>query len=274
MSSMSTDTASMIDFLLYAAIGGVLVALMAGVLGSFVVWQRLAYFGDTLAHSALLGIAFGLMLDIDPLLATVGGCLLLACLLVFMEQRRTLHSDTLLGILAHSSLAIGLVAVSLSDSTRLDLNAYLFGDLLAVGLSDLVLFGVVFTALGCTLALSWNGLLNLTVNTELAAVEGYPVKRLKLLLMCMIALLVAIAMKVIGVLLITALLIIPPASARRLASTPEAMALGAAMIGALSVLGGLALSFRFDTPAGPSVVVMATGLFIASYVLPRRHNHG
>lgn len=262
----------MTDFLIYAAAAGVMVAVMAGALGTFVIWQRLAYFGDTLAHSALLGIAIGLMLEINTTLATTISCLFLAALLVLLERGKRLNNDALLGILSHGSLAIGLVAVSLSDSTRLDLNAYLFGDLLAVGPRDLMVIATTLAVITVTLLCHWNGLLNLTINEELAAVEGYRVLYLKMVLMLMIALLVAIAMKIIGVLLITALLIIPAACARRFATTPEQMALGATVVGALSVLAGLAGSYHWDTPAGPSVVVAATVIFALTQLLPRKRS--
>jgi zinc transport system permease protein len=158
-------------------------------------------------------------------------------------------------------LAIGLVAVALMDNMRLDLNAYLFGDLLAVSQSDLVIIGSVCSLIISLLVWRWNALLNITVHAELAAVEGFAVAKLRLLLMLLIALLVAVAMKVVGVLLITALLIIPAATARKLARSPEQMAVGAVVIGVVAVAGGLYLSMTADTPAGPSIVVIATALF-------------
>jgi zinc transport system permease protein len=251
----------MIDFMLYALAAGLMIAVTAGALGTFVVWQRLAYFGDTLAHSALLGVALSLWLAIDPRLAIIGSCLALAGLLVFLQRRPGLATDSLLGILSHGSLAIGLVAVALMDNMRLDLNAYLFGDLLAVSQSDLVIIGSVCSLIISLLVWRWNALLNITVHAELAAVEGFAVAKLRLLLMLLIALLVAVAMKVVGVLLITALLIIPAATARKLARSPEQMAVGAVVIGVVAVAGGLYLSMTADTPAGPSIVVIATALF-------------
>lgn len=258
----------MIDFIAYALAAGVMIAAVAGPLGSFVVWQRLAYFGDTLAHSALLGIALGLTLDLDNNFATLLSCLLLALILVFLQLRPQLATDSLLGILSHGSLAIGLVGISLSDSTRLDLNAYLFGDLLAVNSSDLIIIAIIMAGILIMLWRNWNNFLNLTVNEELTAVEGVNVIALKLILMLMIALLVAVSMKIVGVLLITALLIIPAASARRLARSPEQMAIGATVLGTISVLAGLAGSLQWDTPAGPSIVVAATVLFFLIQCLP------
>ena len=258
------------DFLLNALLAGLALALVAGPLGSFVVWRRMAYFGDTLAHAALLGVALGFLLDVSPTLAVTVGCVLLALLLVALQQRQPLASDTLLGILAHSTLSLGLVTVSLLDEVRVDLMAYLFGDLLAVGPGDL-LWIVAGSALVLAL-LAWlrRPLLAITVHEELARVEGLPVAAIRLALMLLIAIVIAVAMKIVGVLLITSLLIIPAAAAQRHARTPEQMAGGASALGLLAVCAGLALSWYQDTPAGPSIVVSAAGLCLLSFLLPRR----
>ena len=258
------------DFLLNALLAGLALALVAGPLGSFVVWRRMAYFGDTLAHAALLGVAVGLLLDVSPTLAVTVGCVLLAVLLVTLQQRQPLAADTLLGILAPSTLSLGLVVRSFNREVRIDLLGYLFGDLLAVGPSDL-LWIVAGSALvlACLLAL-WRQLLAVTVHEELAQVEGLPVAGLRLALVLLIALVIAVAMKIVGVLLITSLLIIPAAAAQRHSRTPEQMAIGASLLGMLAVGGGLSLSWFEDTPAGPSIVVCAASLFLLSLALPRR----
>ena len=260
----------MTDFLFNALCAGLALALVAGPLGSFVVWRRMAYFGDTLSHGALLGVALGLLLDISPGLTVTIGCVLLAVLLVTLQQRQPLATDTLLGILAHSTLSLGLVTISFMHEVRIDLNSYLFGDLLAVTRSELL-----WMAGGCglvlvLLAVLWRWLLAITVHEELARVEGLPVARIRLALMLLIAVVIAVAMKIVGVLLITSLLIIPAATAQRHARTPEQMAVGASLAGMLAVCLGLALSWYQDTPAGPSIVVAAAGLCLASFLLPRR----
>jgi zinc transport system permease protein len=258
------------DFLLHALLAGLALALVAGPLGSFVVWRRMAYFGDTLSHSALLGVALGLLLDISPTLAVTLGCVLLAVLLVTLQQRQPLASDTLLGILAHSSLSLGLVTLSFMPEVRIDLMSYLFGDLLAVSRSDLYWILAGSAAVLVALGLLWRPLLAITVHEELARVEGLPVAAIRLGLMLLIAVVIAVAMKIVGVLLITSLLIIPAAAAQRHARTPEQMAIGASVLGMLAVGAGLSLSWYQDTPAGPSIVVAAAALFLLSFVLPRR----
>ncbi|WP_375740829.1 zinc ABC transporter permease subunit ZnuB [Pseudomonas boanensis] len=260
----------MADFLLNALLAGLALALVAGPLGSFVVWRRMAYFGDTLSHAALLGVALGLMLDVSPTLAVTVGCVLLAVLLVTLQQRQPLASDTLLGILAHSTLSLGLVVLSFMSEVRIDLMGYLFGDLLAVSDMDLawILGGSALVLVA--LILMWRPLLAITVHEELARVEGLPVAAIRLGLMLLIAVVIAVAMKIVGVLLITSLLIIPAAAAQRHARSPEQMALGASVLGLLAVCAGLSLSWFKDTPAGPSIVVSAATLFLFSFALPRR----
>jgi len=261
----------MADFLLNALLAGLALALVAGPLGSFVVWRRMAYFGDTLSHAALLGVALGLMLEVNLTLAVVVCCVLLAVLLVTLQQRQPLASDTLLGILAHSTLSLGLVSLSFMDEVRVDLMGFLFGDLLAISPSDLAwIVGGSALVLLMLIAL-WRPLLAITVHEELARVEGLPVAAIRLALMLLIAVVIAVAMKIVGVLLITSLLIIPAAAAQRHARTPEQMACGASLLGLLAVCLGLALSWYQDTQAGPSIVVSAAGLFLLSFAWRKRN---
>ena len=256
----------MADFILRALAAGLLVALIAGPLGCFVVWRRMAYFGDTLAHSALLGISFGVLIDINLQFAVILACIAIAFLLVQMESKHHLATDTILGILAHSSLAFGLVILSFTDA-NIDLMAYLFGDLLTVSNTELLwIAGGVFAAL-ILLAVNWNSLLTITLHQELAQVEGLHVGRMRLLLMLLIATVIALSMKVVGMLLITSLMVIPPACARSFSNSPEKMALSASLIGCLAVCGGLIASFYLDTPSGPSIVVSAAVLFFISSLL-------
>lgn len=261
----------MIELLLPGWIAGTLLAIAAGPLGSFVVWRRMSYFGDTLAHASLLGVAFGLLLNINPFYAVITVTLLLAIILVWLERRPQLAVDTLLGIMAHSSLSLGLVVVSLMANVRVDLMAYLFGDLLSVSYEDIItiLIGVIVV---CGLLIwRWRALLSMTVNQELAFVDGINIQRLRLLLMLVTALTIGIAMKFVGALIITSLLIIPAATARRFSRTPEQMAFIAILIGMLSVTGGLTFSAFYDTPAGPSVVLTASVLFVFSLLMKAKN---
>jgi zinc transport system permease protein len=259
------------DFVLRAALAGIGVAMVAGPLGAFVVWRRMAYFGDTLSHSALLGVAIGILLGIDLNLAVILLCAGLALLFVALQQQqRRLPSDTLLGILSHSALSLGLVALAFIETVRVDLLGYLFGDILAVSPADLAwIYGGGLVVLGAMIAL-WRPLLAITVHEELAQVDGINVKATRLAFMLLVALVIAAAMKVVGILLITSLLILPAATARRVARTPEAMAMLAALAGTVAVLAGIAASLTWDVPTGPAIVLAAGGLFAISSALPRR----
>lgn len=254
----------MADFLWLAIAAGVVVALIAAPLGTLVVWQRLAYFGDTLAHAALLGTALGLLFHINVWWSVFIVALAVGAILALLQRRTQVSADSLLGIIAHGSLALGLVVFSFS-TTRVDLNSYLFGDLLAVTPGDLLLIAALGTAIAFALTVYWNKLLAITVHAELAAVEGLNVDRLRLLQLLLLALLVAVAMKVVGVLLVTALLIIPANCARPWSRTPEQMAAFAAIFGTAAVLFGIALSMWLDTPTGASVVLCSALLFAVSH---------
>ncbi|MEX2453961.1 MAG: iron chelate uptake ABC transporter family permease subunit [Rhodospirillaceae bacterium] len=260
----------MADFILYALVAGVGVATVMGATGVFVVWRRMAYFGDTLAHSALLGVALGFLLGIDVNVSTVVVCLALAIGMVFLRSQRHLAEDTLLGILAHSSLALGLVSISLMASLRVDLMTYLFGDILAVSAYDIGwIYGGGTIALAA-LAWLWRDLVAITVHEDLARTEGVKVLRTQIAFMTLFALVIAMAMKIVGILLVTALLIIPAAAARRFARTPEQMAVFAAVAGSAAVALGLQGSLLWDLPSGPAIVVAAALIYIASISVPGR----
>ncbi|MEW6766068.1 MAG: metal ABC transporter permease [Pseudomonadota bacterium] len=258
------------EFLWRALLGGIGVALLAGPLGCFVVWRRMAYFGETLAHAAFLGVGLGLLLHLEPMLGVAAVGAVIAILLARRHPSDGLAEDTLLGLLAHSSLALGLVVLAFMEEVRVDLFAYLFGDILALRPEELLWVALVDVLGLLVLARMWQGLLALTVHEELAAVEGHRVMALRLGFMLVLAAFVALAMKLVGILLTVAMLIIPAAAARRLARTPLQMAAGAAAVGVLAVVLGLAASLHYDTPAGPSVVVAAAALFILLRALPRR----
>lgn len=261
------------DFFTRAILAGIGVAIVAGPLGCFIVWRRLAYFGDTLSHAALLGVALAFLFEVNITLAVfcVSACVSLALLL--LQKRATLSADALLGLLAHSALALGLVALAFMTWIRLDLMGFLFGDILAVSKTDIAVIWLGGAVVLAILAVIWRPLFAATVNRELAEAEGMNPERANIIFMLLMAAVIAIAMKIVGVLLITAMLIIPAATARRFATGPEQMALLAALIGATSVLGGLFGSLEWDTPSGPSIVVAALVLFLLS-ILPSFSNSG
>ena len=255
------------DFFIRAVVGGIGVALLAGPLGCFIVWRRLAYFGDTLSHSALLGVAMALLLNMNITLTVFVISVAVSMLLILLQRRASLSSDALLGLLAHATLAVGLVVLAFMTWVRVDLMGFLFGDILAISVKDIAIIwggGLIVLAL---VSFIWKPLLVSTVSYEIAVAEGLRPDLANFLFMVLMAGVIAISMKIVGVLLITALLIIPAATARRFSGNPEIMAVVASLLGAASVWLGLEVSLKWDTPAGPSIVVAALAFFITS-VLP------
>lgn len=251
------------DFLIRATLAGLGVALAAAPLGSFVVWRRMAYFGDATAHAAILGVALALAFSISVFIGALAMSLIMATTVSTLSGRG-FAMDTMLGVLAHSALAFGLVAVSFLSGVRIDLMAYLFGDILAVSRSDLV---VIWGGAALVLALlswRWQALLTATLGPDLAYASGIDPRREQLVLTLALAVVVAVAIKVVGVLLIAAMLIVPAAAARPLSATPEGMAGLATLIACAATLGGLRLSFRLDTPTGPTIVCVAALIFAAT----------
>lgn len=251
------------DFMTRAIFAAVGTALACGALGCFVVWRRMAYFGDATAHAAILGVALALAFSISVPL----GVLIVAVavgLLVGTVSSDTITPDSLLGVLSHSALALGLVVVSLLPNARVDLDAYLFGDILVVSASDLVVIWGGAGAVLAVLAWRWQALLAQILSDDLAYAAGLNPKRDRLLLALLIAAVVAVSIKVVGALLITAMLIIPAAAARLIARGPEAMAAWATCIGVIAAISGLYGARFFGTPAGPSIIVAAAAVFCMS----------
>jgi zinc transport system permease protein len=262
----TTGTPMIDDFLIRAGLAGLGLALATGPLGSFVVWRRMAYFGDATSHAAILGVALALATNLPIAAGTLIVALSMA-LTVSTLAAKGWAMDTTLGVLAHAALAFGLVAISYVPGVRADLSTYLFGDILAVSASDLwFIWGGAVLVLAL-LIWRWQPLLTATLSEDLAHASGLNPNRERLVLTLALALVVAVALKIVGALLIAAMLIIPAAAARGFARTPESMAVGASLIGAVSCLGGLSLSLWQDTPAGPSIVTVAALCFAVSAVV-------
>ena len=257
------------DFLVRAGVAGLATALAAGPLGCFVVWRRLAYYGEATAHAAILGVALALGFALPLFWGTAVAAMAMA-LAVSALAGRGVAMDTALGVLAHSALAFGLVAVAFVPGVRVDLSAYLFGDILAVSKADLATLWAGAAAVLGLLVWRWQGLLASTLDEDLALASGIDPGRERLVLSLSLALAVAVAIKTVGALLIAALLVVPAAAARAFAATPERMAVAATLIAAASVAGGLWASLRFDTPAGPSVAATAAVIFALSLAAGRR----
>ena len=250
------------DFLVRALLAGIGLAFVTGPIGCFVVWRRMAYFGETIAHSALLGVALALLANVHLSIGIFATACIVVVVMFFVEQQGTLPSDTVLGVLAHGGLALGLVVLSFFPRFQVDLHALLFGDILVVSRSDLAMIWLGGAAVLAVLWRIWRPLVATTVNRDLAAVAGLQPERARLLFGFLVAAVVAVAIKIVGVLLIVALLVIPAATVRRFAANPENMALSAAAAGVLAVVGGLTASAWLDTPSGPTIVLATLLLFV------------
>lgn len=266
-------TPIMDEFLLRALVGGLLVAIIAAPLGCLVVWQRMAWFGAALSHAALLGVALGFIAGIHPKLAILVICLLVTLLLLLLQRFRDLGNDTLLGILAHGSLAFGLIAITAVPGLRVDLMAYLFGDILTITWQDIQWIGIGSVVVVVALVRLWNPLISVVVQPDLAWVDGHDRNRLQLLFLVLLSIAVAVSMQVIGLLLVVSLLVIPAATARGFSRSPEQMMWMAMLAASVAVICGLAISLFLDTPTGPSIVAASTLLFaLASMIrVVRRH---
>ena len=252
------------DFFIRALVAGIGIAFIAGPLGCFVVWRRLSYFGDTLAHSALLGVTIAYSLEFNIAVSIFLISSVIALILIKLQKETNLPSDALLGLLAHSSLAVGLVVIGFLTFIRFDIMGLLFGDILAVNKKDLMTIWVGGALILLVLRLIWRSLFASTVNYELAQAEGLNPDRAKAVFTILLAALIAISIKLVGVLLITGMLIIPTAMARNLSDNPKKMVIFSIIGGLLAVLIGLFSSLEFNTPSGPSIIVAALALFIIS----------
>ena len=251
------------DYLWRALLAGMGLSLIGGPLGGFIIWQRMAFFGDTLAHSGLLGIALAFAFEIDLTLGIGIVAATLALLLFYLKNKLVFSHDALLGILSHAALAIGLICISLLKSVQVDVMSFLIGDILAITwLEVCIIYGVVTFGL-LVLRLVWSSLLRVTVDSDLAQVEGVNTQAVQITFILLLSMVVAVAVKLVGVLLVSAMLIIPAAIARLFAKSPEQMAVFACLFGVLSVALGMLIAVALDLPVGPAIVVALFGCFVA-----------
>lgn len=255
------------DFLIRALVAGAVIAIAAAPLGCLVVWRRMAYFGDATSHAGLLGVAVGMALGLPVILGVVVLAAIMALMVTFATRRGRYAVDTVLGVFAHSALAIGLVAASLLPGVRINLTETLLGDILRVQWGDIYVIAAGAAMILAIMIWRWRGLLNATLHPDLMVAEGGSITQDRLIFTLTLALFVALAMKLVGVLLITAMLILPAAAARPLSRSPEQMVVLAAIIGLLSVGGGLWFSWITDAPTGPSIVAVSAALFAITNVM-------
>lgn len=254
------------DFIIRAFVAGIGLALITGPLGCFIIWRRLSYFGDTIAHSALLGVVIAYAMNFNLIIAVFAVSCFIALSLLFLQKRTNLPDDALLGLLAHSVLAIGLVLLGILSFIRIDLMGLLFGDILSVNITDVLFVWIGGSIVLIVLILIWRPLFAATVNLELAKAEGLNADLANAIFTILIASVIAISIKIVGILLITGLLIIPAAASRNLSSTPIQMAIISSVIGLVSVVLGLQTSMIWNSPTGPTILAIALGVFILTLI--------
>ena len=258
------------DFFIRALIAGLGVAIVTGPLGCFTIWRRLSFFGDTLAHSALLGVTLALSFEMNISFSVFLISAVVAIFLINLQRVTNLPGDALLGLLAHSTLALGLVTISFLSFIRFDIMGLLFGDILSVNNLDILIIWSGGAIILITLKIIWKPLFASTVNYDLAQAEGMNPDRVNIIFTLLMAAIIAISIKMVGLLLITGMLIMPAAMARNLSDNPIMMVFIATIGGLLSVLLGLFASLEFNSPSGPSIIVAALTLFLLSLINLKR----
>lgn len=258
-------------FFVRALLAGLGIAIVAGPIGCFIVWRRMAYFGETLAHAGLLGVGVGLLFNVNITLGAVVAAILIALLLLALKRQQQVATDTLLGILSHTALALGIITIGLVTGAVTGHLDILFGDVLTVSKNDVIIIWIGAIAVLAVIAYLWRDLIAISVHEDLARAEGVNVPWVELVFLITMAAVTAFAMKIVGLLLITALTVIPAAAARRMANSPEAMAGWSIIFAALAAIFGLLLSALYGTIAGPSIVLGASFLFVLTLLKPQRN---
>jgi zinc transport system permease protein len=239
-------------FFVRALVASLGLAAVAAPLGCFVVWQRMAYFGETVAQAGLIGVALGLALQMDVTWGVLIVALAVAGLLLWFGRQKLVPLDSILGLLHHAALAAGVIATSMIKGAPVDLTGFLFGDVFAVTGTDVAIIFIGGAGVLAVVAWLWQPLLRLAVHEELAAAEGVDRETVRTVFIVLLA----VAMKIVGILLVMAFLVVPAVAARPLARTPERMVALTALIAAGSVVAGLWLSATVDSPGGPSIVIV------------------
>lgn len=250
------------DFMIYALICGIGIALSMCPIGCVVLWKRMTFLGDAIAHSATLGVVLGIVLSINTSYTILLVSILFVLAIIYLKKEHT--NDTLIAIFSHSFLAIGLLIISIVRYIRIDIMSYLFGDLLMVDLTDIIVICILTVFILLWLYYRWKLLLSAAINEDMAIVEGINTKTLELEFMLIMAVLISLSIKIVGILLISSMLVIPAATARNLSHTPKQMMIYSAIFGVIAVISGILISAFFDTPSGPAIVISAVCVFIGS----------
>ncbi len=257
------------SFIINALLAGVGVAFISGLLGCFVIWRRMSYFGDSLGHSAILGVGAGILIGLNQNISIILVILLFSAMLTYMQSRNIFSNDSILGILAHGAMSFGVIMVSISHEPHFDLHSLLFGDILLVNKIGIISIIAVAIIIYIFIILNWKSLILATINRDLARSNNDNIMKMDMLLTICLAITKASCIKIIGVLLITSMLIIPAAAARQISSSPFAMAISSVVLALISVFIGILSSYHFDLPAGPAIVAASFMVFMCLLILKK-----
>ena len=253
-------------FFLRALVAGILLAVAASFVGVFVVLRRISFFGDAVGHFAFTGIALGFLVGINPILAAVVFSILIALGIGYLDERSTLASDTTIGVFFAGAVAFGIFLIGLLTGYRADLFQYLFGDILAITTSDILTAAVLLGAVLLITAFIWRPLIAATFNRDLARVYDIPVRRAEYLFLVLLATVASLSIKTVGILLVTALLIVPAAAAKNVSKSFRQLLTLTVAISLVSVVGGLLGSYYWNTASGPTIVLTSLFFFVVTLI--------
>ncbi len=259
-----------LQFMQRALIAGTLMGLTLSLLGVFVVLRKSAFFGDAVAHFAFAGIAVGFLLAVNPLLAAVVVSLILALGMGYIQSQAPRQSlDTIIGIFFSGAAALGIFIIGLLEGYRVDLFQFLFGDIIAVSRVDMVVAAAItIVVIGLLLAI-WRELFKVTFNREIAFISGVRVSLLDYVFLGLLAAVTAMSIKIVGIILVPALLVIPAATAKNISQNFRQMVFYSGLFGVLSVIGGLVGSFYLNTASGATIVLLSILFFVLTLVMRR-----
>ncbi|MBW8308432.1 MAG: metal ABC transporter permease [Candidatus Paracaedibacteraceae bacterium] len=258
------------EFVQRALLAGMGLAIPMGILGCFMLWRRMSFFSDAMGHAAILGVIGGLILHIHPQMAVAAIALLAAFILSRYRDSSRLPLDTWLGAVSYGGLSLGLCLMALYPSVRVNPEAILFGEILSVTWTDVL--WVLAVAIGTPLLFwkIWRPVVLITMDEDWAATNNTPVYSIQMIFLTTIALVTAVGLKITGALLLPALMIFPAATASYFARSPETMVITSSLVAIVSFMSGALVSFWFDLPTGPAIVVislllMVIGAFVKKY---------
>ncbi|MBI4849592.1 MAG: metal ABC transporter permease [Nitrospirae bacterium] len=259
-------------FIQRAFVASLIVGVLCPFVGNFVVLRRMSFFSDAISHSAFAGIAVGALLGIDLSVSSVVVAILISMLIAVLSEKTSLSHDTVIGIAFSGSIASGMLVMGMLKGYRADIFTYLFGDILAITNTDLLLLFVIGVLCISALLFFSKPFLQITFNRDLAQVEGINVRLFEYLLFFIIAIVVTVSLKIIGIILVTSLLVVPAAAAKNLALSMRRLFALSCIFGLVSGITGLMLSVYLNTPSGPTIVLVSVGIFFLTMLKRERWN--